>query len=135
MEDVPGVDREPREAQLVTELREQIARARGCPQGLVVPAKVDERLKQRVQCPRNLCLVPCRLEDRERLLMAFDSLLVGSQCPERVAPGPQGESAEVLVSKPASDGVCRLGQSERPLPVDVKLLAGGGNQAIDDRPL
>ena len=48
---------------------------------------------------------------------------------------PQGESAEVLVSKPVSDGACHLGQSEGPLSVDVKLLAGGGNQAIDDRRL
>ena len=135
MKDVPGIDGEPRQPEPVTELCKQLACAPGRPYGLVVPAKMNERLKQRIQRARSFRFVPCGIEHGERLLMTLDRLLVGSQCPERISQGPQGESAKVLVFKPAGDGVCRLRQRKRPPSVDVKLLAGGGDQPVDDRGL
>jgi hypothetical protein len=62
-------------------------------------------------------------------------LLIGSQRPERVALGSQAETVKALVAQPAGDGICRPGQRERTLPVDVKLLARGDNEPLGNQGL
>ncbi len=122
MVDVPDVELQARQPQLVALPGEDLAGAGRRRLRPLVLAQQDERLDGRAEGPTHLLWLPHLFEEPGGLLVVLDRHLVLVEGIEGVALGAQALGERFGAAEPARDELRRLRQGQRLFHVDPDLL-------------